>query len=375
MESYDKVKNWLITSGLCILDKSDPNVGALHSFYDVKKREFGFLYPEITGYYISTMKFLYSQEKSGKYLETAKLSGTWLKNIIDKYGGIIMGVNSDKRKSELIFSFDSSICAKGFLDLYEITGDKKYLQYAKDLLDWLSTKCVNQDGTVKPVMERESQNFTETSMWYAQKGCFGIKLAMPFLQYPDDSQNFKDLAKKICDTFKDFQNKDGSFAVHLGSSSVNLHSHCYAMEGLLYAYYILKDYNYLESCKKGLEWAISRIKEDGSIYLWTNFNYSSKACYPTAQLIRLLILVDSIEKNTKYNVAISRLTKFLLSLQAVANDSRIDGGFYEEFYKSFFTWKRRDKINSWGSMFALQALKWIEIRDSLSFAESIKLLF
>ena len=66
MEQYEKVKNWLISSGLCILDKTNPNVGAVHSYYDTQNKKYSFLYPEITGYYLSTLKFLHFKEKSEK---------------------------------------------------------------------------------------------------------------------------------------------------------------------------------------------------------------------------------------------------------------------------------------------------------------------
>jgi len=376
MEEYDKVRNWLISSGLCVLDKDNPNLGGVHSFYDAEKNEFGFLYPEITGYNISTMKFLYSQDNSPKYLEIAKLSGNWLMNLIDKYGGIIMGIDSDPRKRELVFSFDSGICAKGLLDLYEMTRDNKYKEYAKNLLHWISSKCLNQDGTLKPVLELKSQKFIENSVWYMKNGCFHIKVAMPFLQFPetDDSQ-FKEAGRKICNTFTNFQNEDGSFSLHKGSKIVNLHTHCYALEGLLYSFFILKNSNYLTSCKKGLEWAINKMNEDGSVPLWVNYNHNSKACYPIAQLIRLLILVDRIDENTKYKTIVTQLTEFLLSLQVSKTDPQLNGGFYEEFYKTLFSWKKRNKLNSWGSMFALQALNWEQNYDNLSFENSINQLF
>src|SRR5439155_799953 len=263
MEEYERVKNWLISSGLCVQDKSDPNVGAVHSFYDTKKNEFGFLYPEITGYYLSTMKFLYNQEESDKYLEIAKLCGKWLSSIYDRYGGIVMGVGSEQRMLDQIFSFDTSICAKGFLDLYEISGDEQCKQYAKKMLDWLVSKCVEEDGTIKPVMNRKSQQFMETPMWYAQKGCFGIKLAIPFLQY--EEPRFKEAAR--------------------------------------------------------------------------------------------------------------HLTDFILTLQATEENPKMNGGFYEEFYKSVLGWKKQSRINSWTSMFALQAINWIENYNTASFENSIKYLY
>src|SRR5690242_21216336 len=49
------------------------------------------------------------------------------------------------------------------------SGDIKYQEFARKLIDWLVTKCVEDDGTVRPVMDRKSGKFGETSMWYAQK--------------------------------------------------------------------------------------------------------------------------------------------------------------------------------------------------------------
>src|SRR2546428_111124 len=271
MGQYQKVKNWLVSSGLCILDKEDQNAGAVHSYYDTKDNKYSFLYPEITGYYLSTRKFI------------------------------------------------------------------------------------------------------ETSTWYAQKGCFGIKLAMPLLQLGDPK--LREIAIKIANTYNKFQNSDGSFALHLGSKSVNLHSHCYALEGLIYAYAMLKESAYLDSCRKGLDWVLSQMNEDGSVYLWTNYNYKSKAAYPIAQLIRLMVLVDSVASTSKYLKPPKQLTDFLLTLQATEEDAKMNGGFYEEFHKSIMGWKKQHRINSWTSMFALQALDWIENHNKISFERSIEYLY
>jgi len=373
MDSYGKVKNWLLESGICILDTSDPNVGAVHSFYDLANKEFSFLYPEITGYYISTMNFLYNQENSQKYVDMARLCVSWLIKIYDTYGGIVMGIDSDKRKTEQIFSFDSAMCAKGLLDFYDITKEQKYREYSKKILDWIVEECVNDAGTVKPVMMQETKKFFESAMWYGKTSCFGIKLAMALLDYGD--AKYREIATKICETYKKFQNENGSFALQLGSKAVNLHSHAYAMEGLLYAYSVIREERYLESVQKGLDWATSQIDEDGSIPLWFNFNYKSKAAYPLAQLIRLLVLVNKITPNLKYIDAARKLTDFIVSLQSEEKDKRANGGFYEEFYKSIFGWKKRTRVNSWTYMFALQALNWMENYENLSFENSIKYLY
>ena len=74
-------------------ESSNPNFGGVHSFYNEKNKEFTFLYPEITGYYASTMRFLYEHEKNEKYVNFAKASCNWLINLYENFGGIIQGVS------------------------------------------------------------------------------------------------------------------------------------------------------------------------------------------------------------------------------------------------------------------------------------------
>jgi len=67
-----------MTSGLFVSDINDKHRGGVYSFYDEKSNEFSFLYPEITGYFISTMKFLNSIHDNKKYSDYAKISSDWL---------------------------------------------------------------------------------------------------------------------------------------------------------------------------------------------------------------------------------------------------------------------------------------------------------
>ena len=81
--------------------------------------------------------------------------------------------------------------------------------------------------------------------------------------------------------------------------------------------------------------------------------------------MRIMLLSDKIQSKKKYSEYIEKLFKFLNTLQAEDDDSRINGGLYEEYYKSLTGWKKRKRVNSWGSMFALQGIIWFNERDSL----------
>lgn len=375
--SFEKAKNWLLSSGLALTEKDDKNCGAIHSFYDIKNKNYGFLYPEITGYYISTLSFLYNYEQKEDYIRSAKSSADWLIDIYQKYGGIIMGIDNDKSKQQLAFSFDTGMCTKGLIDCYQLTHNEKYLNQAKEFADWILNGAVEDDGTIKPFKILEKNEFSENNeVWYKQKGCLNIKTVIPILQLYQITKNNEllDVTNKMCNTYHTYQNDDGSFAIHKGSKTVNLHTQCYALEGLLYAYYITKNHEYLQSCEKALVWCTKKIQDDGGINLWFGSKHQSKAAYAVAQLIRLMVLVDSFKEDNKYRTFTEKLYSFLLTLQAFDPNKKINGGFYEEFYKSIVGWKKRQRINSWGTMFALQALAWYEKKDSLNFDE-IKYIF
>ena len=147
------------------------------------------------------------------------------------------------------------------------------------------------------------------------------------------------------------------------------------IEGLLFSYASTGSKQYLECCMNCLNWCSKQIDNDGSINLWFNSKHSSKSIYPIAQIVRLMLLVDSIDKTNHYSENVKKLIEFMYSLQAINLDPKINGGFYEEFYKTIFGWKKRKKINSWGSMFAVQALFWYENFETIDFKKSIWSLY
>lgn len=376
-ESIIQLENWLINSGIVNSSNNLPDYGAVHSFYDLKNDTFAFLYPEITGYFIDTMHFLYHINKQKKYKLLAEASANWLINIFEKFNGIVMNIENNHPTQNLSFSFDSGICSTAMLKCYELTNNKKFLDFGSSLLNWINSGSIENDGTILPFFNHDKKIFLESNeIWYKQKGCLNIKTCIPFFRYYKISNSLEhlELGKKICDSYSLFQRNDGSFSIHIDSHVTNLHTQCYALEGLLFAFYVTKEERYFHACEKALDWCVNHIEDDGSIRIWFGNKYKSKASYPIAQLIRLMILFDSYDKNSKYKKITSKLMNFLLSFQAKSDNPRINGGFYEEINKSIFGWKKNSRINSWGSMFSLQAMSWFDDYEKIDF-ESIHYLY
>jgi hypothetical protein len=376
-DSFNQLENWLLNSGIVNSSNNLPDPGAVHSFYDLKNNSFAFLYPEITGYFVDTMHFLYNIDKQEKYKLLAESSANWLIKIFKKYGGLVMGIENNNPTQNLSFSFDSGICCTSMLKCYELTNNKKFLDFGLTLLDWIDSGSIQNDGTILPFFDHDKQIFLESDqVWYKQKGCLNIKTCIPFFRYYKITNSLEhlELGKKICDSYVFFQRNDGSFLMHLNSDITNLHTQCYALEGLLYAFYVTKEKKYLIACEKSLDWCVNHMENDGSIRLWFGNRHKAKASYPIAQLIRLMILFDSYDKNSKYKKIISKLMNFLILFQAKNNNPRISGGFYEESTKSLFGWKKNSRINSWGSMFSLQAINWFDNYEKIDF-ESIHYIY
>ena len=375
--SIDEITNWINNSGLVEVD--GPNKGGVHSYFDQPSKKYGFLYPEITGYFINSQRFIYKINNNLKSIDNAIHSSDWLINVFEKYGGIIQGINNDVFRGNLVYSFDTSVCANAFLDCYSLTKNEKYLDYAKTLSNWIIENALEPDGTLKVYKNLDSNAFEQNKdLWYKQKGCLHIKVSIPLIKLYNitDDELYLKKSELICNTFDNYKKSDGSITLHENGNLIHLHSLCYALEGLIHCYNITKNEKYLENCFECLNWCKKKIEDDGSTELWYNGKYSrTKTSYHVAQLIRLMILVDLAKNSHDYTQSTDKLLSFLTTLQAISTDPRINGGFYEENYKTLFGWKLRKRINSWGSFFALQAIYWKNHQDSLSFDKEISFLF
>ena len=88
-----------------------------------------------------------------------------------------------------------------------------------------------------------------------------------------------------------------------------------------------------------------------------------------------MILADKIENSEKYFKHVKLLKSFLLTLHAKSNDPKINGGFYEENSKTLLGWKKNTRLNSCGSMFALQAIYWINNYEKITLSDTASFLY
>lgn len=378
--SRARAEQWLLNSGICILDKSNPNYGAVYSYFDCATKSFELVYSEATGYLISLLRYFYSVRGDPEPVRRAVAAGEWLLRMGDKHGGIIVMGQQGTQQVRRAYSFDNGICCKGLLDLYQLTRDDRFARRAEGIAEWLVDRALNEDGSVKPVMDVESGAFIKGSVWYEVSGSFHSKVAISLLQLHsiNGDRRFRDGALRICRWALGQQAPSGYFPVNTHSRAVNLHFHCYTVEALLYTYAVTGERAFADAATRGIDWLTSVQDARGAFWLWHGRRRwrMSRASYVSAQASRLFLMMWLLNADARFVDAARRTAGFLTQMQVSSEDPRIDGGFLEEEMAWHALAGRRDRrITSWATLFAVHALALLEGSRAEDFGHAMSAMF
>lgn len=330
-EIYDKILYWLSNSN--IRDKN----GAVYSWLNPQKE--GYIYPEIIGYYIKLFSYLYSVEKDEKFKDLAVASADYISSILSENGAI--------SRDDIKYVFDTGICLSGILSLKRINSLKENHKRSIDLM----ARFIKDSLLKKIPSFKENKPLIDNSRWSLSYGSLLIKTAISLIEYGEYSNDktYLDLAKSLINDIIDKTFREDHFSINEYTNKTYAHPHCYATEGLCFMN--SKGYGeYTEIIQKSAQWLAKAQNEDGSINNW-HYNKDVKKegqGDATAQSVRIWLFTDK----DKYRYNIDKAVSFLGTLQSS------EGGLY---YNS----NSRD-VNSWVTMFALQALYW-DIKSKTDF--------
>jgi len=259
-----------------------------------------------------------------------------------------------------------------------ILKENKYLTAAKKSTNWLINKMQNSDGSFLAKYDGETGKKTYNSFSFeGDRGCLHAKHAIPLLKLFNltGEDKFKNSAIKVCNWVLKLQNKNGAFWANEHRKYIFTHAHCYATEGLLYAYYNLNSKEYLDAAVKAAEWLLNVQNKDGSFYkefynkqkkirIIFRKVFPFKVTDATAQAIRIWIILYKLTGLKKYFKASKKALQFIKSMQC--KESVNLGKFGSIYYQCVdFPGYRHlsPEIKSWPTMFSIQAcqfLKYIE---------------
>lgn len=356
--SLDSAMQMLLNSGI------QSKGGGFYAWYDLDDKSYSHLYSEITGYGITALLFLYSILKDEALIKKARRAADWLIRFsLHPSGGVRTRLYKDDDKAdkaysfsaENLFSFDTGMVLYGLVNLYRMTLEERFLQSSHMLAGFLLDNMQNENGSLSPVFNAKTGTIVRPhdNKWSNQPGPFHAKVAMGLMDLFEvtKGENYKRAGVKLCEYALSTQEPSGRFITDKTSGLTHLHPHCYAAEGLFYTGFFLGIPDFIKSAKKATEWAFEHVSSRGINELWDpsrgGFNRTQR-CDILAQVLRLG-LINSIDHK------IEDLVSVLLTYQYSGEETSQRGGF--------LFGEGKNHVNSWCTMFAIQALAFYKDRN------------
>ena len=364
---------WLSRSGIQHRTRDSKLNGGVAAWYEQDKKLYPFLYSEITGYALSAWIFLNKVRKTKQFLKNAHRAARWLTRHASAIGGGVktrlylvrhyVSPNYCFHQGR-VYAFDTAMVGYGMLQLYRETRRPEYRQFSERLFGFLKDKMKRKDGLFHAYYDSKSGRVGEDlEKWSDQAGSFHGKLALFFIDHYRLTRRAESLAltTDLLDRVLSQQKPDGRFITGKADQSTHLHPHAYTLEGLVYAGVRLHEPKYLRAARKGFEWMLNGVSDDGSVsshYVEGGFSHHERSDI-VAQTLRLGAIFFCLDrkKEKKLLPVLERIQKHLLMFQR--SDRSVQGGGF--VYGAATDGLQRPHLNAWATMFALQAL-WMHER-------------
>ncbi len=348
-DSVSLAKNWLVNSGI------QSKAGGFYSWIDLDAQAPAFLYSEITGYAITTLLFLNRLTQDSGLIRRAQTAADWLlQKAMHPCGGFKARLYQDNINidplysfySENIFSFDTAMALYGLVNLYKQTEQENLLRICQKCADFLINRMQNPDGSFNSIYSaKTSANINPMDKWSNQPGSFHAKIALGMADLFEITNKikYKEAAIKICEFALTKQDESGRFITDDITQTTHLHPHSYTIEGLIYAGATFKIQKFITQAEKAVKWMFKYVDKAG-----LNDIYDPKSAkfglFQRSDILAQALRIGLIFNQDKASLLKTRLENY----QYLKENSQQSGGFVYNL--------QGRHLNSWCSMFALQAL-------------------
>jgi uncharacterized protein YyaL (SSP411 family) len=265
---HQRMIDWVIGAPVRNIDPSQRRFGSFNHGVHEKTGHVPGQYTEITGYGASTFAHLYRWRGEERYLEAAREAARFLMRIQLASGAYPHCPNPEASCAEgEQFTFDTSMCTMGLMDLYRAAPDEAVLASARRAGEWL-VSMQRKDGAflAKFIPKTGAAN---TGNFFGDGSCIHVKNAMALLKIAEATgdRSFDEAARRVCDYTLGLQSDDGLFWAMPTRDFVFTHAHCYACEGFLSAGAYTGENRYTQAALKGIRWLQQAAQnDDGSVY-------------------------------------------------------------------------------------------------------------
>ena len=172
------------------------------------------------------------------------------------------------------------------------------------------------------------------------------------------NKKYKQAAVKACDFALTFQQPDGRFITFPSEGGTNSHPHSYTAEGLWVVGTVLGREDYLDASAKATQWLLDWQSPEGIIprHFHNNEPLYNERVDVLSQTLRLAAIhtgENRLPLTLEMRGKLDKLVQIILRNQATSPDERIDGGFH---FGRLSDGAPVPHINVWVTAFAIQGL-------------------
>jgi hypothetical protein len=354
-------RSWLLRSGI------QTDRGYFYDWYELETASPGRPYPEITGYGISTLVWLYRLDKDEDVLARATAAAGWLVSQALHPSYDMVFARGAARDAGLgskpyLYAFDTGMAAAGLTRLEAITETATWTGSLEGIVDALSTRMKRSDGTLWPLLDpRSGRPVTADGAWSSRFSGYQAK-TISFLNLNGRNGGdapLGDVVRKALEGQRD----SGAFPAY-GDGRAHLHPHFYAVEGLLGSRSVPGLPPVDDAVVRAYLYAERLLAANGYLPTLAHDDHVTAAYERVdalAQFLRLGCLLVSrgwLGRDRLDGIlggAVSRLLDYQVE------GTSHNGGF---LFGTDADGTPKPHVNSWGSFFAGQALHWFSlVRD------------
>ena len=346
---------WLLHSGI-----QHPG-GGVHAWYDRRTKDYAFLYPEVTGYAITTLLFLHSLDRNPLFVARAKAAASWLlEQAVEPRSGAVLCRFDGTRWLERQCTFDNGICLNALVNLFRVTRDEAYLDAALRMADWLLAVVRRPDGSFYAKCEPKTQTPSSPGgRWSLLSGPFLVKIAIGLTNLAEVSreERYRRAVEDLCAWGIAQQEPDGRFPTAESRQETFLHAHCYAAEGVLVSGLVFGREDWVEAAAKAVAWIAPHQLSSGGFPAFYGDGEFIPVTSPdiSSQVLRLyLLLPDALRGHVALDPA-GVVRSVAASQSREGGITAGDAWFYPETGA-----RGREHVNSWVTMFCVQGLLLLE---------------
>ena len=313
------------------------------------------VYPEITGYAISTFTKLFSKYGDPDFLDRALRAANAACRVMQTNGAIPSNVSTDGSYEDKVYLFDQGILAKGLLDLATHLANSgspeapRLLAQALKATDFISDAI---DGA-GPCNQYRLDGSPLDRFSYA----FFAKCNLALLaahRLTADERHFRTAQVLTRLAINGYQSSNGAFSVSAGSPFNRTHYHCYALEGLAEFHRATGDDDCLGALVRGAEYLATHQRADGSFpnIVFPQEDDGLEDVPVAAQAANIWRYLDGLGAGADRTLEISRAIGAIRRRQYRSRWGTLDGGFPLMVPGSLV---RRRLACSWACIFYIDA--------------------